>query len=212
MISPRQPERASDVIGPREPERLRARVGSRRWVLTLASLTGITALSIDMSLPAQPTLVRELAVGPDVAQLTLGLFLAGYACGQLMFGFLSDSLGRRRVLLGGLVIFTIAGAACAAAPSIGLLLAARIVQGFGAAAAPVIARAMVRDTQPAASAARMLSTIMAVLALAPMIAPILGSWLLAHLGWHAIFVTLALIGSGFTAMSALTLQIGRAHV
>jgi MFS transporter, DHA1 family, multidrug resistance protein len=174
-------------------------------VLSLAALTGTTALSIDMSLPAQPTLGRELHVSPEVAQLTLGLFLVGFAVGQLIAGFLSDALGRRRVLLAGLALFTVAGLACAAAPSIELLLVARVVQGLGSAASPVIARAMVRDTQPAAGAARMLSTILAVLALAPMLAPLAGGVLLTHAGWQAIFVTLAVIGVGFTAMSALTL-------
>jgi DHA1 family bicyclomycin/chloramphenicol resistance-like MFS transporter len=158
-----------------------------------------------MCLPAQPTLARELAVPPEIAQLTLGLFLAGFAVGQLVVGFLSDALGRRGVLLAGLAVFTIAGVACASTSSIELLLAARVVQGLGAAASPVIARAMVRDTQPAAGAARMLSTIMAVLALAPMLAPLVGGFLLAHFAWQAIFVMLAAIGVLFSALSAFTL-------
>lgn len=185
--------------------RLHARVGSRRWVASLAALTGTTALSIDMSLPAQPTLEAAFHVAPATAQLTLGLFLAGFAAGQLVSGFLSDAFGRRRVLLAGLAVFTLGGVACVLAPSIEVLLAARVVQGLGSAASPVIARAMVRDTQPAAGAARMLSTIMAVLALAPMLAPTIGSVLLAHLAWQAIFGMLALIGLAWSAMAALTL-------
>jgi DHA1 family bicyclomycin/chloramphenicol resistance-like MFS transporter len=184
---------------------LAARIPSTRWILTLSALTGVTALSIDMSLPAQPTLARALGVGPDTAQLTLSLFLAAYAVGQLAFGYASDSFGRRRVLLAGLTLFTLGGVSCTLSTSIGPLLVSRMVQGFGAAAAPVMARAMVRDTQPAASAARILSTIMAVLAVAPMLAPLGGGWLLAHLGWQAIFATLAAIGVLFTTMSALTL-------
>ncbi|HMG57584.1 MAG TPA: multidrug effflux MFS transporter [Kofleriaceae bacterium] len=184
---------------------LRVAIGSRRWVIALAALTGTTALSIDMSLPAQPTLVRVFGVAPEVAQLSLGMYLAGFAVGQLIVGPLSDALGRRRVLIAGLAVFTAAGAACAVAPSIGVLLAARVVQGFGSAASPVIARAMVRDTQPPAGAARMLSTIMAVLALAPMLAPMLGGALLAWFGWHAIFATLAAIGAAFAVMSLVAL-------
>jgi DHA1 family bicyclomycin/chloramphenicol resistance-like MFS transporter len=187
------------------PGPLAARVGSLRWVLSLAALTGVTALSVDMSLPAQPTLARDLHVAPEVSQLTLSLFLAGYAVGQLLCGYLSDAFSRRPILLCGLVTYTVAGVGCALSPTIGLLLASRCVQGLGAAAAPVVARAMVRDTQPAASAARMLSSIMAVLALAPMLAPLLGAWLLRHLGWHSIFAALAVIGVVFTALSALTL-------
>ena len=90
---------------PRRQRRLHSPIGSRRWVTTLAALTGTTALSIDMSLPAQPTLAREFAVAPETAQLSLGLYLAGFA------------LGRRRVLIAGLAVFTGAGVACAAAPS-----------------------------------------------------------------------------------------------
>ena len=190
---------------PASASRLHARIGSRRWVLSLAALTGTTALSIDMSLPAQPTLVRELSVSPAVAQLTLALFLAGFVVGQLCAGFLSDALGRRRVLLAGLAVFTLAGIACAATSSIELLLAARVAQGLGSAASPTIARAMVRDTQPAAGAARMLSTIMAVLALAPMLAPMLGGLLLAVFAWQAIFVMLAAIGVVLAAIAAFTL-------
>jgi DHA1 family bicyclomycin/chloramphenicol resistance-like MFS transporter len=184
---------------------LAARVGSTRWLLSLAALTCVTALSIDMSLPAQPTLARQFAIAPETAQLTLSLFLAAYATGQIVFGYASDALGRRSVLLAGLLLFTVGGAACAASTGIAGLLFSRAVQGLGAAAAPVVARAMVRDTQPAAGAARMLSTIMAVLALAPMVAPLAGGWLLAHCGWHAIFGAHALIGIAFAAMSAWTL-------
>ena len=190
---------------PRRQRRLHSPIGSRRWVTTLAALTGTTALSIDMSLPAQPTLAREFAVAPETAQLSLGLYLAGFALGQLVVGSLSDALGRRRVLIAGLAVFTGAGVACAAAPSIAILLAARVVQGFGSAAAPVISRAMVRDTHPAASAARTLSTIMAVLAVAPMLAPALGGVLLTHLGWEAIFATLVAIGVAFSALAVFTL-------
>jgi DHA1 family bicyclomycin/chloramphenicol resistance-like MFS transporter len=185
---------------------LAARIPSTRWIFTLAVLTGVTALSIDMSLPAQPTLARELGVSSHTSQLTLSLFLAGYAVGQVIFGFASDSFGRRRILLAGLTLFTVAGVSCVLSSSIEPLLASRVVQGFGAAAAPVVTRAMVRDTQPAGSAARILSTIMAVLAIAPMVAPLAGGWLLAHLGWHSIFATLAIVGVLFTAMSALTLS------
>lgn len=182
-----------------------ATIGSRRWIATLAAMTAVTALSIDMSLPAQPALARVFDVDESTAQLTLSLFLIGFAGAQLVTGYLSDVLGRRRVMLAGLVLFALAGVACAASPSIEILLACRVVQGIGAAAAPVVARAMVRDTQPGAQAARLLSTMLAALAIAPMVAPVIGSALLTSLGWRAIFATLAACGVVLFALAATTL-------
>ena len=185
--------------------RFQSRGGSTPWVLTLTSLTAVTALSIDMSLPAQPAIAREFGVRPDIAQLTLSLFLVGFASSQIVFGALSDAFGRRRVLLAGLVLFSAAGAACALSSAIELLLLARFLQGFAASAAPVIARAMVRDTQATADAARTLSTIMSVLAIAPMIAPLLGAALLAQFGWAAIFAALSCLGIALSLLTAITL-------
>lgn len=171
--------------------RVPARIGSARWIATLAAMTAVTALSIDMSLPAQPTLAATFDVSSPTAQLTLSVFLIGFACAQLITGYLSDAFGRRRVMLGGLALFTVSGVACAMSPTIELLIGFRALQGVGAAAAPVVARAMVRDTQPAAQAARLLSTMLAALAVAPMIAPVIGGVLLDVIGWRAIFATLA---------------------
>lgn len=163
------------------------------------------ALSVDMSLPAQPTLARTFGVSSETAQLTLSVFVFGFACAQLIVGYLSDALGRRRVLLGGLVLFTLAALACAVAPSIEVLIACRAAQGICAAAAPVVARAMVRDTQPAAQAARLLSTMLAALAVAPMIAPVIGGALLDLFGWRSIFATLAAFGAAMLAIAHATL-------
>ncbi|HKU43482.1 MAG TPA: multidrug effflux MFS transporter [Polyangiales bacterium] len=187
------------------PSRFQSRGGSPAWVLSLAALTGVTALSIDMSLPAQPAIARELGVASGTAQLTLSLFLIGFACSQIVFGTLSDAIGRRPILLAGLAVFTLAGAACALSSAIGVLLVARFVQGIGASAAPVVARAMVRDRQSTSDAARTLSSIMAVLAVAPMIAPVIGAALLARFGWPAIFVALTLLGIALLLLSAATL-------
>jgi DHA1 family bicyclomycin/chloramphenicol resistance-like MFS transporter len=147
-----------------------------------------------MSLPAQPTLATTFDVSPATAGLTLSIFLIGFALAQLITGYLSDAFGRRRVILGGLALFSISGVACALSPSMEVLIACRALQGVGAAAAPVVARAMVRDTQPAAQAARLLSTMLAALAVAPMIAPVVGGVLLELVGWRAIFATLAACG------------------
>ena len=180
-------------------------VGSTRWIVTLAALTGIVALSIDMSLPAQPTLATRFDVPSETAQLTLSLFLIGFAGAQLFVGYLSDAWGRRRVMLGGLALFSVAGVACALAPNIEVLIACRVLQGIGASASPVVARAMVRDTQPAAQAARLLSTMLAALALAPMIGPVIGGVVLRALGWRAIFASLAVCGVILFALAHATL-------
>ncbi len=184
----------------------RAQVGSARWIGSLAALTATSALSIDMSLPAQPTLGERFGVGSDQTQLTLSLYLLGYALGQLVMGYVSDALGRRRVLLWGLGIYTVAGLACTVTPGLWFLVSMRFVQGTGAAAGTVIARAMVRDTHAGSEAARMMATMVAVLALAPMLAPLVGAFLLEHLGWRAIFGCLFVCGLVWSAMTAASLD------
>jgi len=168
-------------------------------------MTAVTALSIDMSLPAQPTLARAFGVSEATAQLTLSLFLIGFAVAQILTGYLSDLIGRRRIMTAGLAVFTIAGVACAVSPTIEVLLVCRVLQGVGAAAAPVVARAMVRDTQPGGQAARLLSSMLAALAIAPMVAPVIGGALLSAFGWRAIFVMLALCGLVLLVLAATTL-------
>lgn len=185
--------------------RYASEVGSRRWILTLASLTAIVALSIDMSLPAQPTLATVFGVSAETAALNLSLFMIAFAAVQVFIGYVSDAIGRRRVMIGGLTVFTLAGIACAASPSIEVLLACRAVQGAGAAACPVVARAMVRDTQPGHQAARLLSTMLSVLAIAPMVAPTIGSALLDLAGWRAIFGALATCGAALLLYTSATL-------
>ena len=103
------------------------------------------ALSIDMFLPSLPALAAHYRTDSATAQLTVTLFLVGLAAAQLVFGPLSDRFGRRVVLIGGLSVYTVAGLACALAPGIRLLIAARVLQAFGAGSGPVVARAIVRD-------------------------------------------------------------------
>ncbi len=168
-------------------------------------MTAVIALSIDMSLPAQPVLARVFQIDSETASLNLSLFMIGFAIAQLLVGYLSDVFGRRRVLLGGLAVFSVSAIVCAASSSIEMLLVFRTLQGVGGSAAPVVARAMVRDTQPAAQAARLLSTMLATLAVAPMIAPSLGGLMLDAFNWRAIFATLAVAGFALMVIAHLTL-------
>lgn len=193
------------MMPPMSEPRFPTTVGSTRWIVTLASMTGVIALSIDMSLPAQPTLARVFDVSSEVAQLNLSLFMIGFAIAQLLVGYLSDAFGRRRVLLGGLALFSLSALACALSPTIEVVLTCRVLQGIGGSAAPVVARAMVRDTQPAGQAARLMSTMLATLAIAPMIAPSIGGVMLAVFGWRAIFATLAATGFALLVIANLTL-------
>jgi DHA1 family bicyclomycin/chloramphenicol resistance-like MFS transporter len=188
------------------PPRAPMTIGSTRWIITLAAMTTVIALSIDMSLPAQPTLAEVFDVDAATAGLTLSVFMIGFAIAQLIVGYLSDAWGRRRVLLAGLLLFSLGAIACSFAPNIEVLLVCRVLQAIGGSAAPVVARAMVRDTQPAQQAARLLSTMLATLAVAPMIAPSIGGVLLALLGWRSIFATLAVCGLTLMVLANHTLS------
>lgn len=168
--------------------------GSLPFTLLLGSLTAMTAFATDMSLPALPTLSRFFAVPPDSVQLTLSLFILGYGGGQLFYGPLSDRFGRRPLLLAGLAVYALCGFACALAPSIHLLIAARLVQGVGGCVGPILGRAIIRDHYSGARAAQMLSYVILVFAVAPMVAPLLGGALLDLFGWRSIFFAFGVFG------------------
>jgi MFS transporter, DHA1 family, multidrug resistance protein len=174
-------------------------------IILLAALTGMTALSIDMNLPAMPQLQQVFGAGVSAVQLTLSLFLAGFAVGQLVCGPLSDRFGRRPVLLAGLAVFSAAGLLCAASVSLPMLVAGRFVQGLGASVGPIIARAVVRDCFNSREASSVLSRITQVMIIAPLIAPTLGGYLLVSLGWSSIFIVLGICGTILLAVSWLRL-------
>jgi MFS transporter, DHA1 family, multidrug resistance protein len=168
--------------------------------ILLTAIVGVGALSIDMFLPSLPTIAAVFDTSAATAQLTVTLFLAGLAVSQLLWGPLSDRLGRRRVLLAGLTVYALAGAACAFVPGIRALIAARVVQALGAGSGPVIARAMVRDLYEPTRAARILAAMGTAQALTPILAPVIGGWVHALAGWHAVF----LVQGGFGAVFLLT--------
>src|SRR5204862_4210744 len=163
----------------------------------LTAIVGLGALSIDMFLPSLPAMTLAFGSDAATAQLTVTLFLAGLAAAQLLWGPLSARLGRRRVLLAGLAVYATAGTACAFAPSMSLLIAARVVQALGAGSGPVIARAVVRDLYEPQRAARVLAAMGTAQALTPILAPILGGWVHVLGGWRAVFVVLGGFGVVF---------------
>ena len=170
--------------------------------MLLTAIVGVGALSIDMFLPSLPTIAAVFETGAATAQLTVTLFLAGLAASQLVWGPLSDRLGRRRVLLAGLALYTVAGAACAFVPGIVALIAARVVQALGAGSGPVIARAVVRDLYEPARAARVLAAMGTAQALTPILAPVIGGWVHTLAGWHAVFLVQGAFGAAFVVTAA----------
>jgi len=170
---------------------------SRLLPVLLTAIVGLGALSIDMFLPSLPAMTAAFDSDAATAQLTVTLFLAGIAASQLLWGPLSDRLGRRRVLLAGLGVYAVAGTACAFAPTMGTLIAARVVQALGAGSGPVIARAIVRDLYEPERAARVLAAMGTAQALTPILAPIIGGGAHVLAGWRAVFVVLGAFGGAF---------------
>jgi DHA1 family bicyclomycin/chloramphenicol resistance-like MFS transporter len=168
-------------------------------------LTALGPLSIDMYLPALPALAQSFGSSPSRVQLTLSAFFVGFGTGQLVYGPLADRWGRRPPLLGGVGLYVVASTLCALSPGVGLLIALRLLQGLGACAGPLIARAIVRDVYERNRAARMLSLLMLVMGAAPLLAPLLGGQLLVTVGWRAIFWTLSGFGLLCLATAGLAL-------
>lgn len=182
-------------------------------VLMLGLLACVAPATIDAYLPAFGALGREFAVPPDTVQLTLGVYMACYAAMLLLHGALSDSLGRRRVVLAALGAYVCGALLAAAAPGFGWLLAARALQGLSAGAGIVVGQAIIRDCYDGADARRAMSYLILVFNLSPAVAPIIGGHLAAHQGWRAIFLMLALLAAAALALCALrlpeTLPAGR---
>jgi len=167
----------------------------------LGALSAFGPLSMDMYLPATPTIAADLHASQSQVQLTLSACLAGLAFGQLVAGPLSDSLGRRRPLLAGLVAFAILSVACALAPDIGALIAFRFLQGAAGAAGVVLSLAMVRDLYEGTELARILGSLTLVFGLAPVLAPVIGGQVLRFTSWRGVFAVLAAIGAALLTAS-----------
>ncbi len=166
----------------------------RRLIFILGMLSAFGPMSIDMYLPSLPTLSRYFTAPHLAVQLTLASFFVGLSLGQLFFGTLSDRFGRRRPLLLGLILYVLTSAGCALSPSIGVLIGLRFVQGLGACAGLVISRAVVRDLFSPREAPHIFAAMILVMGLAPIIAPLMGGYLLVWLGWQSIFWLLTVFG------------------
>jgi DHA1 family bicyclomycin/chloramphenicol resistance-like MFS transporter len=190
-------QRPSDVPvpGPADPAQPAGhQAGRTRLVIILGALSSFAPLSIDMYLPALPSMARDLHTSPAAAQLSLTACLIGLAAGQLLAGPLSDARGRRGPLQAGVGIYAAASALCILAPSIWVLLTLRLLQGLAGAAGIVIARAIVRDLYDGDEMARFYALLLVVNGAAPILSPIIGAQLLRVTTWRGVFAVLALIG------------------
>ena len=181
-----------------------SRLGRIEFVAMMAMLVATVAFSIDAMLPALPQIGAELT--PDAlnrAQLVVTSFILGLGIGTLFTGLLSDSYGRKRVILIGSGVYIFGAALAWAAPTLELMIAARIVQGLGAAAARIIALAIVRDLYSGREMARLMSFVMMVFTLVPAISPLAGSVVIGIAGWRVIFACFA----GFALISSLWLAL-----
>ena len=177
-----------------------------RLALLLGAFVALGPLTIDMYLPALPTIGAELAASSATVQLTLTGTLVGLATGQLVIGPLSDALGRRRPLMIGTALHVVASLLVLIAPNIAVLGALRVLQGVGTAATAVIALAVVRDLYEGRAAATMLSRLFLVMGVAPVLAPTIGGELLRVTSWRGVFAVLALYGVFVLALGAVGLR------
>jgi DHA1 family bicyclomycin/chloramphenicol resistance-like MFS transporter len=169
---------------------------SRRWlVLMLGAVAAMVPLSIDMYLPAFPQIAAELGVAVGDVQLTLSIYMIGMALGQAIYGTLADRLGRRGPLVFGMALFTIATAGCALAESIDALMLWRLGVALGGSSGMVITRAIVRDRFDESESAHFYSTLMLVMGVAPILAPVIGGQLLLFTSWRGIFWLIAACGA-----------------
>jgi DHA1 family bicyclomycin/chloramphenicol resistance-like MFS transporter len=168
-----------------------------RWglALLLACLGMVGPFSVDTYLPAFAGIASSLSATPLQMQQTLSGYLFGFAAMNLFHGALSDSLGRRPVVLAGVAVFTLASAGCAMSQSIAALVFFRALQGMAAGAGIVVSRAVIRDMYPLADAQRVMSQVTIFFGIAPAIAPMIGGWLFERAGWHAVFWLLTGIGA-----------------
>jgi DHA1 family bicyclomycin/chloramphenicol resistance-like MFS transporter len=178
---------------------------ARRQIVVLAALSAFGPLSLDMYLPGLPSLTRELHATASAGQLTITACMLGLGVGQLIAGPLSDARGRRGTLLTGIVAYAVASVACAVAPTVGMLVVARLVQGMAGGFGIVVARAIVRDLSGGVTAARMFALLMGITGVVPVCAPLIGGQVLLITSWRGVFVVLAALGVPLLVATAVLL-------
>lgn len=173
-----------------------------RRAIVLGLLIAVGAFAIDMYIPGFAAIARDLHTDPGTVQLSMTSFFVALALGQIVYGPVSDAIGRRPPIFAGLGLFVVACAGAALAPSIDALIVARFFQGLGAAATAVIPMAVIRDQHTGPEAARLLSLAMASLSVSPILAPVFGGILVQYASWRLIFVVLIAICGAVWAMVA----------
>ncbi len=172
-----------------------------RVLAVLSLLMGFASISTDLYLPAMPAMRETLGASAGMVEWTISAYLIGFSSGQLLWGPISDRYGRRSSVAVGLGLFVVGSAGCAFAESAQLLILWRIIQALGACAAVALSRAMVRDLYDGAQAARVLSILITVMAVMPLVGPLVGGQIVAISGWRAIFWVL--VGVGLFTLIAL---------
>ena len=180
-----------------------------RNAVILGLVSAIGPFAIDMYRPAMPTIAADLDASTAATQMSLTAFFAAVAVCQLVYGPVTDMIGRKPTLYFGLSIFVAASIGCAFAPSIEWLIAFRFVQGVGACAGMVVPRAVIRDLHTGLDATRLMSLIMLVFSVSPILAPLLGSALIIPFGWRAVFVGVTV--AGLAALAILAVALPETH-
>ncbi|MEX0605725.1 MAG: Bcr/CflA family multidrug efflux MFS transporter [Marinobacter sp.] len=171
--------------------------------ILLAAAVALGPLATDMYLPALPSMGATLSASTDQLQLTLSIFMAGFALAQLVCGPLADRFGRKPIMIGGFGLFALASLGCALATDIETLVVCRFLQALGGSAGPVLGRAAIRDIYTPREAARIMAILASIMALAPAIAPTLGGLLLGVFGWASIFMVLGAYALIMTVVIAI---------
>ena len=173
------------------------------FTLFLGGLSALPPLAIDMALPGLPSVQAEFAASPAEAAAVIAIFIAGFSTAPLAVGPLADRYGRKPAMLAGLGLFTLCALGCALAPSIGALLAFRLLQGVGAGTVGILPRAIIRDLFEGRPARLQLAAVSLVFGVAPLIAPTLGAGILTVGNWRSIFFTLVVVGAASTLLASL---------